>query len=97
MESQASIPPGSALQRVTDEFTAETVPAGLRRAHRIAVGVWGRLRVRAGSVRFVLEEEADRSVLVEAGQDCVIEPGVLHHVEPSPDARFVVEFYRPTP
>ncbi|MPY91718.1 MAG: DUF1971 domain-containing protein [Acidimicrobiia bacterium] len=89
-----SIPSGATLRRTTDELTAETVPAGLLRGHRVAEGVWGLLRVRAGSVRFVLEDGPSEGVLLAAGDEQVIEPGLPHHVEPAPDARFVVEFYR---
>lgn len=89
-----AIPAGATLRRTTDEFTAETVPAGLLRQHRIAEGTWGLLRVRAGTVRFVVEDGETPSAMVEAGGDQVIEPGVPHHVEPDADARFVVEFYR---
>jgi len=89
-----SLPDGVTLRRVTDELTAATLPAGLRRAHQVADGAWARLCVRAGEVRFVRESPPESVTVVAPGQPCVIEPSVLHHVEPSADARFVVEFYR---
>lgn len=79
--------------RTTPVFTVETVPAALLRAHRVAPGVWGRLRVMAGSVTFVLEDTGESRRLGE-GDDQVIEPDVAHHVELGSDAEFVVEFYR---
>jgi tellurite resistance-related uncharacterized protein len=69
------------------------VPDGLRSAHQVAVGVWGRLRVLAGTVKFVAEESGESRVL-SAGESQVIEPELRHHVEPDGDARFVVEFHR---
>ena len=87
------LPDGLRLARTTPEFTAETVPDGLLAAHQVADGVWGVLRVRAGSVTFVAEESGEQRQL-EAGAAQLIEPGLLHHVEPSDDARFVVEFHR---
>ena len=89
------LPSGLELVRTTDEFTAETVPAGLLRAHRVASGSWGRLVVRGGSVRFVWEEPGagDPLELVE-GDSVVIPPDTPHRVEPGDDARFVVEFRR---
>jgi tellurite resistance-related uncharacterized protein len=87
------LPAGVEWVRTTPEFTVATVPAGLLREHQVAAGVWGVLRVVAGSVRFVWEGTgAERSV--SAGQALVIAPETPHHVEPEPDARFVVEFYR---
>lgn len=87
------LPDGLRHVRTTATFTVETVPEGLRRAHRLATGVWGRLRVEAGSVTYVLEASGRRRVLA-AGDTQVIEPDVVHHVEPSDDARFCVEFHR---
>lgn len=98
-----ALPPGVRLTRTTPEFTADSVPAGLLAAHRVADDVWGLLRVLAGTVVFVLEEDGDgaageletgEAVTVEAGETQLIEPGVLHHVELGDGARFVVEFYR---
>ena len=87
------LPPGLSLTRTTPEFTVENVPAGLLGAHRVADDVWGVLRVLAGTVVFVLEDSGARRLLTSDDAQ-VIAPGVLHHVEPSDDARFVVEFHR---
>ena len=87
------LPAALSLVRTTREFTADTVPAGLLRSHQVADEVWGRLRVAAGTVVFVLEDSGERRTVAE-GETQVIEPGVVHHVEPSADARFAVEFHR---
>lgn len=50
------LPTGLTLQRTTDEFAASSAPNGLLRAHRVARGVWGRLRVIEGQLRFVWEQ-----------------------------------------
>ena len=50
---RGSLPPGLMLHRTTDVFTDTTVPAGLLRAHRVAQGLWGRLVVLEGRLRFV--------------------------------------------
>ena len=89
------LPTDLSLVRTTDEMTAATVPAGLRRAHRVATGVWGRLRLRSGTLRFVWEgEDAADPVDLTGGDAVVIPPDVPHRVEPGDDARFVVEFHR---
>jgi len=87
------LPEGVEWVRTTPEFTASTVPAGLLRAHRVAPGAWGVLRVLEGTVTFV-EEESGVAHPLTAGESVVIPPEVPHHVEPGPDARFVVEFHR---
>lgn len=93
MLADVTLPSGVVLQRTTPVFTADTVPDGLRRAHQVAAGVWGRLRVLAGTVTFVAEESGETRVL-GAGDAQVIEPELRHHVEPDDGARFVVEFHR---
>ena len=82
------------LQRTTDEFSAESVPAGLLRAHRLASGVWGLLRVTGGSLAFVWEVDPDDPVILIEGDVMVIPPEVPHRVEPRAGVRFVVEFHR---
>lgn len=94
MLADVTLPDGLSLVRTTPEFTDATVPDGLRRAHQVAVGVWGRLRVLEGSVTFVAEEPEESRVL-HPGDAQVIEPELRHHVEPGAGARFVVEFHRP--
>jgi tellurite resistance-related uncharacterized protein len=81
--------------RTTDVFDADTVPGGLLRAHRIADGVWGRIVVHAGTLRFVFEDDPDRSEDLVAGTSLVIPPSTPHHVELGEGARFAVEFHRP--
>ena len=88
------LPEGLELQRVTDEFDIDSVPAGLLRAHRLAAGVWGLLSVTHGTLTVVWEDRPDAPVELHEGDALVIEPEVRHHVEPGPDARFTVAFHR---
>jgi tellurite resistance-related uncharacterized protein len=88
-----NLPDDVSFVRATAEFTADTVPAGLLRAHRVAAGNWGVLRVSAGTVTFVLEQTGETRTL-HPGDAQVIEPETAHHVEPDADARFAVEFHR---
>ena len=87
------LPAGVGLVRTTDTFTDESVPAGLRRAHRVAAGVWGRLVVLAGAVTYV-EEGSGLDRTLGPGDAQVIAPDTAHHVEPAAGARFHVEFHR---
>lgn len=89
-----ALPDGLELQRVTDVFDADSVPAGLLRAHQIAAGVWGRLVVVGGTVRFVWEDDPDHPVHLAEGDSVIVPPLRRHHVELGDGARFSVEFHR---
>ena len=79
--------------RRTPLFDFATLPDALASSHRTTV--WAELRVQAGTVRYLdLEGDAPRDETLDAGDTAVIVPGVEHHVEPSTDAQFYVQFFR---
>ncbi|MEO1064467.1 MAG: DUF1971 domain-containing protein [Actinomycetota bacterium] len=89
------LPSGLRLVRTTPELDESSVPSGLLRSHRVADGVWGRLVVRSGALRFVFEDDDGREVRVAAGDHVVIPPGRPHHLVVDGTVTFVVEFHRP--
>ena len=89
---EPTLPAGLVEARRTPLFDLESLPDALTRSHRTTV--WAEIRVQAGSVRFADLGEPPRDVRLEVGERAVIVPGVEHHVEPSVDARFYVQFYR---
>lgn len=91
--TNGSLPDGLELARTTDEFDERTVPTGLLRNHRVATGVWGRLVVRSGALRFGFGD--DDEIDVAAGESVVIPPDRVHHVAVDGPVRFAVEFHRP--
>ena len=92
--SEPRLPDGLKLVRTTPTFDEHTVPAGLRAAHRIAEGVWGRLVVLSGSLEFVVDSEPDSPHRIVAEESRIIPPGVVHHVTVDGPVRFHVEFHR---
>jgi tellurite resistance-related uncharacterized protein len=88
------LPEGLEHVRTTDVFDHLHHPAGLRRSHRVADGVWARLVVHTGSLTFVFEDEADRPRAIAAGDAVVIPPGRLHHVDIDGPVTFALEFHR---
>lgn len=88
------LPDGSRLVRSTPTFDERTAPAGLRAAHRIAEGVWGRLVVTSGHLDFVFEEPEPSRRTLSDGDVQVIPPGRVHHVELTAPVEFHVEFHR---
>lgn len=83
---------GSSRRR-TPLFDFSTLPDAL--ATSLRTTAWAELRVRAGTVRHLdLEGDSPRYERVAAGEAAVIVSGIEHHVEPSTDARFYVQFSR---
>jgi len=95
LPAMPAMPDGYVLERTTPEFTDISTPAGLRRAHRVARGVWGRLRVLHGAVTFVFEDAPGVALALGAGDHVDIPPDTAHRVEPAAGCRFVVEFHVP--
>ena len=88
-----SLPPGVVPYRRTPTFTARSVPQGLLREHSTKAGVWGRIVVLAGSVRYQ-PIECDESFVLGPGEVGIVAPTAPHRIEPSGDATFYVEFLR---
>ncbi|MFN3257067.1 MAG: DUF1971 domain-containing protein [Ilumatobacter sp.] len=80
--------------RTTATFDQDDHPGGLRRAHRVAAGVWARLDVHTGALVFVFEDEPDERIEVAAGSSIVIPPQRLHHVEVVGPVTFSIDFHR---
>ena len=79
--------------RHTPLFDAQSLPPGLAVSHRTTV--WATLHVQTGTVRYIdLEGPSPRDACPVAGDSSVIVPGVEHHVQPSTDAKFFIQFYR---
>ena len=91
---RAEMPDGLRVVRTTDVWDGRTMPAALRRNHRVAAGTWGRLQVERGHLRFRAETQPPLDVLVDPDAPQPIPPEVDHHVEPLGDARFSVESLR---
>ena len=87
------MPAQMALVRTTPRFGSDTVPAGLLRAHQVAEGVWGRLRVVSGTVVFVFDDDPDHPTVLWSGDHIDIPPQRAHHLEPEPGSQFEVEFH----
>ena len=87
------LPGGLVEDRRTPLFDYSTLPDPLATSHRTTVKV--ELRVQAGTIRYVdIEGDSPRDERVAAGEAALIVPGVEHHVDPSTDARFYIQFFR---
>jgi tellurite methyltransferase len=90
---RAELPADLTLLRTAGPFTDESLPAGLRRAHHTADGVWGVLRVRAGVVRCHVETGPPLDVVLAAGSAQPLPPGIEHQIELDPPVELAVEFW----
>jgi tellurite resistance-related uncharacterized protein len=89
-----SLPSDAVAYRRTPEFSETSLPAALRSRHATKAGVWGRIRVVRGGLRYrILGPEPEEHVLTPE-RDGVVEPAVPHEVEPIGEVRFYVEFLR---
>lgn len=86
-------PGGLIAYKRTPEFTQDTVPAGLLRAHSTKAGVWAKIHVIDGKLLF--RDLADGTEqLLEQGEHSLIFPQSEHEVAPVGKTRFFVEFHR---
>lgn len=77
----------------TPVFTEESLPVGLRNDHSTKAGVWGKIKVAEGKVRYrVPDFGADMELSTD--KVGIVVPEVLHNVQPLGAVRFFVEFYR---
>jgi tellurite methyltransferase len=89
---RCDVPSDLVVVRTTATWDEVSMPRALRRAHRVASGTWGRLRVSRGRLRFVAETSPVTDVIVDADRLQGVPPDVEHFVEPDGPVRFAVEF-----
>ena len=75
----------------TPEFTEDSIPNGLRARHVTVAGVWGRIVVTAGALRYRCAE-LGIDVALTPEQPSIVAPGASHQVDPAGPVRFFVEF-----
>lgn len=86
---RAELPHGLRVARTAGPFDQASLPAGLRRPHRVAAGTWGLLRVLGGSALF---EIGGRSVRLERGDQQPIPPQLEHRVSLDDSAVIEIDF-----
>jgi tellurite resistance-related uncharacterized protein len=95
--SSAHLPSDVVAYKRTPVFTDYTVPAALLRDHSTKEGCWALIHVLEGTLLYVIEDSRRprSATTLHAGEPPgLIEPTIMHRVEPSAAVRFQVEFYR---
>ena len=91
------LPANARPYRRTAEFTEATVPAGLLKAHTTKEGAWALIHVLEGRLayRVIAPRRLRSETVLTPDTPCgVVEPTILHEVEPLGPVRFFVEFHR---
>jgi tellurite resistance-related uncharacterized protein len=87
------MPEAFAAYKRTPEFDETTVPAALKRNHSTKAGVWAKIVVTDGALRYRVDA-LNTDVELSQNHVGIVVPEVPHHVEPIGHVRFFVEFYR---
>ena len=89
---RAELPDGLVVARTAGPFDEQSLPAGLRRAHRVAERTWGYLRVLTGGLFFELGTDPPRRLRLQAPAAQPIPPAVPHAVTPDGAVELAVDF-----
>jgi tellurite resistance-related uncharacterized protein len=91
---RGELPARVRLTRSSPEWDECTLPLGLRRAHRLPAGTWGRIALRDGRLRLAMATTPPLEVvLAEPGSTRGIPPEVEHDVQPVGPVRFAIDFF----
>jgi tellurite resistance-related uncharacterized protein len=77
---RAELPSDLVVVRTAGPYDESTLPAGLKRDHRVAAGTWAMLRVLDGAARFTMQAENPIDRHLHRGDEQPIPPEVLHAV-----------------
>ena len=91
---QPRLPGGAAAYKRTPEFDENSVPDALRRDHHTKAGVWGRIVVLEGKLRYDVTGPPADSWVLSPNAHGIIAPRAAHSVHPVGKVRFYVEFLR---
>ncbi len=91
---RAELPADVRLVRTSPTWTEHSMPAGLRRRHRLAAETWGRITVHDGALAFSMTSgPLLRRELVGAGATQAIPPEIDHELQPMGAVRFAIDFF----
>jgi len=88
------IPPDVHKYAESPIFTEVTVPKKLTSLHDTKSGVWGRLCVLGGRLKYIIPGPPFLSSILEAGDIGIIRPEESHRVEMIGPVKFKIEFCR---
>ena len=87
------LPDHFVVHRRTQVITTDSMPPALRVEHATKAGVWARIVVTAGTLRY-RAPLLGVDTLLSRGDEAIVVPEVVHRVEPSDAAGFYLVLYR---
>lgn len=95
MDASLPKPPETLVEyHRTPEYTADNAPASLLHDHHIKAGVWGRLVILEGQLRYCLEDGRGGSWILSPVHSAWIPPDLPHRVEFIGPVCFYVSYWR---
>jgi tellurite resistance-related uncharacterized protein len=89
-----SIPDQCNSYKKTPVFGEISVPVGLLKAHKTKIGTWGKIVVLEGQLLYRILEPIFEEHVLDSDHPGVVEPEVLHVVEPQGKVSFYVDFHK---
>jgi len=77
----------------TPVFTEESLPSGLKNDHSTKVGIWGKIVVIEGRLKYCVTS-LNTDVELSPGEPGIVLPEIIHSVTPLDMVKFYVEFYK---
>ena len=77
----------------TPVFTEESLPSGLKNDHSTKIGIWGKIIVTEGKLRYRVNS-LKTDIELSPSESGIVLPEVLHSVAPLGTVKFFVEFYK---
>lgn len=93
----AAMPEALQPYKRTATFTEATVPAALLNEHSTKEGAWGLIHVEEGRLRYLVTDPRRPPLVRELTPESapmLVEPTILHRVEPLGPVRFHIQFLR---
>ena len=89
-----ALPEGVARYAGTPVFSEDSIPSNIQRPLRTKAGTSGKIVVLEPRLRNRILEPVIEEFQLSPGMSGIVEPEVLHDVEPHGPVRFRVDFYR---
>ena len=94
MKTQPQIPSDAEKYAETQLFTDVSVPKRLTSKHNTRAGVWGKICVLAGSLRYIVEGSAQISQTLTPTRHGIIVPEQDHYVQMIGPVEFKIAFFQ---
>ena len=89
-----ALPKDYASYKQTPVFDEKSIPQGLLNAHQTKSGTWGKIIVLEGQLMYRILDPKMEEYILDVNRLGIVEPEVLHEVEPMGKVSFYVDFYR---